>query len=107
MPPTPPPLKPHLDDKLSPLAICVGPTRISFVRIWVRNTLQGRKASPLTAAWCLIMLPRIRCRALNGQPRNEGMVSSVEAPSVDPAEQPRIVAAAAQIYESAPSAEVK
>jgi hypothetical protein len=35
------------------------------------------------------------------------MISSVEAPSVDPAEQSRIVAAAAQIYESAPSAEVK
>ncbi len=39
----------------------------------------------------------------NGQPRNTGMISSVEAPT----EQPRIVAAAAQIYESAPSAEVK
>ncbi len=49
------------------------------------------------------MLPRIRCRMPNGQPRNARMISSVEAPSVDPAEKPRIVAAAAQIYGSAPS----
>lgn len=53
------------------------------------------------------MLPHVRCRTPNGQPRNAGMISSVEAPSVDPAEQPRLVAAAAQIFESAPSAEVK
>ena len=60
------------------------------------------------------MLPRILRRAPNGQPRNTGMISSVEAPSADPAEQPRIVAAAVRIresavlnHESAPSVEEK
>ncbi len=61
----------------------------------------------LTAASCLRMLPRILRRAPNIQPRNTCMISSVKAPSADLAELPRIVAAAAQIYESAPSAEVR
>ncbi len=50
------------------------------------------------------MLPRILRRAPNGQQHNTGtsMISSVEVPSADPAEQPRIVAAAAlRIHESA------
>ena len=47
------------------------------------------------------MLPRILRRAPNGQPLNTGMISSVEAPSADPAEQPRIIAAAVRIHESA------
>ena len=47
------------------------------------------------------MLPRILRRAPNGQPRSTGMISSVEAPSADPAKQPRIVSAAVRIHESA------
>ena len=47
------------------------------------------------------MLPHIPRRAPNGQPRNTGMISSVEAPSADPAEQHRIVAAAVRVRESA------
>ncbi len=47
------------------------------------------------------MLQRIPRRAPKGQPRNTSMISSVEALSADPAEQPRIVAAAVRIYESA------
>ncbi len=55
------------------------------------------------------LIPR---RSPNGQPHNTGMISSVEVPSADPAEQPRIVGAAVlthesatQIQEAAPSAE--
>jgi hypothetical protein len=47
-----------------------------------------------------------------GQPRNISMISSVEAPSANPAEQPRIVVAAvrthksaSQIHEAPPSVE--
>ncbi len=52
----------------------------------------------LTEGHCLSMLLH---RAPNGQQRNTGMISSGEAPSADPAEQPRIVAAAVRIHESA------
>ena len=58
------------------------------------------------------MLQRILRRAPNGQLRNTGMISSVEAPSADPAEQPRIAVAAvlthksaSQIHEGPPSVE--
>ncbi len=45
------------------------------------------------------MLSCIARRA--GQPHNTGMISSVEAPSADPAEQPRIVVTAVQTHKSA------
>jgi hypothetical protein len=47
------------------------------------------------------MLPRILRREPNGQQRNAGMISSVEAPSADPAEQLRIFVVAVRIHESA------
>jgi hypothetical protein len=53
----------------------------------------------LTAAHWLRMLSSIPRRA--GQQRNTGMISSVEAPSADPAEQPRIVVAAVPTHKSA------
>jgi hypothetical protein len=55
----------------------------------------------VTAVRCLSMLQRIPRRAPNGQARNTGMISSVQAPNADPAEQPRIIAAAVRIHESA------
>ncbi len=55
----------------------------------------------LTAVHCLSMLQRIPRRVPSGKPRNTGMISNNEALSADPAEQPRIVAAAVKIRESA------
>ncbi len=52
----------------------------------------------LTEGHCLSMLPH---RAPNSQLRNTRMISSVEDPSADPADQPQIVAAAVRIQESA------
>ncbi len=55
----------------------------------------------LTAARFLSMMQRIPRIAPYGQPRNTGMISSVEGPSADPAKQPRIVSAAVRIHDSA------
>jgi hypothetical protein len=64
-----------------------------------------------TFEFCFIFHAERIPRTPNGQTRNTSMISNVEVPSADPAEQPRIVAAAvrthksaSQIHEAAPAA---